>query len=155
MLREQLADHFRSVHFGGNWTDVNLKDTLEDVDWKLATTKVHDLNTIAALVFHVNYYVGGVLDVLRGGPLTISDKYCFDVPEIASADDWNKLVNKTLTESEAFAKAIEQFDETRLFADFVDPKYGNYYKNLTGIVEHTHYHLGQISLIKKILKQQS
>jgi hypothetical protein len=33
-------------------------------------------------------------------------------------------------------------------------KYGNYYRNLHGIIEHTHYHLGQIVLIKKLLKRR-
>lgn len=27
----QIAKHFREVHFGGNWTDVYLKETLADV----------------------------------------------------------------------------------------------------------------------------
>ncbi|MDQ1090003.1 hypothetical protein QE390_004607 [Siphonobacter sp. SORGH_AS 1065] len=35
---------------------------------------------------------------------------------------------------------------------FVDEKYGTYYRNLHGMIEHTHYHLGQIVLIKKILR---
>lgn len=61
---QQIAKHFRDVHFGGNWTSVNLKDTLADINWQQATTKVHDLNTIAVLVFHVNYYVSPVLKVL-------------------------------------------------------------------------------------------
>lgn len=47
---------------------------------------------------------------------------------------------------------LETLDEAKLFEDFADPKYGNYYRNLHGIIEHTHYHLGQIVLIKKLLK---
>jgi hypothetical protein len=33
-------------------------------------------------------------------------------------------------------------------------KYGNYFRNIAGVVEHTHYHLGQIALIKKLLKEK-
>jgi hypothetical protein len=44
--------------------------------------------------------------------------------------------------------------EDILGADFGDPKYGSYYRNLHGIVEHTHYHLGQIVLVKKIIQAQ-
>lgn len=47
---------------------------------------------------------------------------------------------------------LETLDEAKLFEDFADPKYGNYYRNLLGIIERTHYHLGQIVLIKKLLK---
>lgn len=61
---KQIAKHFRDVHFGGNWTFVNLKDTLADITWQEAITKYKDLNTIATLVFHSNYYVNPVLKVL-------------------------------------------------------------------------------------------
>jgi uncharacterized damage-inducible protein DinB len=150
---EQIAKHFRDVHFGGNWTSVNLKDTLEGITWEQAITKVHNLNTIATLVFHINYYVSAVLKVLQGEALQASDKYSFDHPPINSADDWQKLVTKALAEAELFAVQIEQLDETKLWEDFTDPKYGNYYRNLSGIIEHTHYHLGQITLVKKILNE--
>jgi hypothetical protein len=43
--------------------------------------------------------------------------------------------------------------ESKLAETFSDEKYGNYYRNIHGIIEHTHYHLGQIVLIKKILSQ--
>ena len=148
-----IAKHFRDVYFGGNWTAVNLKDTLADITWQQATTKVHDLNTIAALVFHINYYVSPVLKVLQGGPLNASDKFSFDLQPVTSADDWQKLVSKVFKEAELFASQIEKMDEEKLFADFAGQKYGNYHRNLLGIIEHTHYNLGQISLIKKILNE--
>ena len=69
-VTKQIADHFRQVHFGGNWTSVNLKESLSDIDWQLATRKVQSLNSIAALVFHINYYLSEVLKVLKGEPLT-------------------------------------------------------------------------------------
>ena len=56
-IPHQIATHFRQLFFGGNWTSVNMKDTLENVDWKQANKQVHCFNTIAALVFHINYYV--------------------------------------------------------------------------------------------------
>lgn len=151
---KQIAKHFREVHFGGNWTAVNLKDTLADIHWRQATTKVHDLNTIAALLFHINYYVHAVLEVLEGAALNASDKFSFRLLPITSEDDWQQLVSKALAEAELFAVQIEGLDEKKLFQDFQDSKYGNYFRNLVGIIEHTHYHLGQIVLIKKITEGQ-
>ena len=148
---QQLSKHFKDVFFGGNWTAVNLKDTLEGITWQQATTKVHNLNTIAVLVFHINYYIDAVLKVLQGEPLNASDKYSFGLQPITSGEDWRKLVNKTFEQAELFADRIEGLDDKKLFEDFADPKYGNYFRNLAGIIEHTHYHLGQIVLLKKIL----
>lgn len=147
----QIARHFREVHFGGNWTSVNLKDSLAGIGWQQATTKVYSLNTIAALVYHINYYVSAVLKVLEGGPLDAHDKYSFDLPLIQSQEDWEKLLNKTWTDAKNFADLIEQLPGSKLENDFSEKKYGSYYRNLHGIIEHTHYHLGQIVLIKKII----
>jgi len=152
-LTAQIAKHFRDVHFGGNWTSVNLKETLTDVTWQQATTKIYSLNTIATLVFHINYYISAVTKVLHGEPLTAHDKYSFDLSPIQSQEDWEKLLNKTWSDAENFAQLIEQLPESKLGEIFSDEKYGNYYRNIHGIIEHTHYHLGQIVLIKKMLLQ--
>ena len=150
-LTAQIARHLREVHFGGNWTSVNLKDSLAGITWQQATIKIYSLNTIAALVYHINYYVSAVLKVLEGGPLDAHDKYSFDLPLIQSDEDWEKLLNKTWTDAKNFANLIEQLPEGKLENDFSEKKYGSYYRNLHGIIEHTHYHLGQIVLIKKII----
>ncbi|MBL7748879.1 MAG: DUF1572 domain-containing protein, partial [Chitinophagaceae bacterium] len=68
-----------------------------------------------------------------------------------SEDDWTQLCNNTWTEVETLATLIEQLPESRLAEIFCDEKYGTYHRNLLGLIEHTHYHLGQIVLIKKIL----
>ncbi len=152
-LQEQIAKHFREIHFGGNWTSSNLKDHLADITWQQATTQVYSFNTIATLIYHINYYVSAVLKVLQGEPLNASDKYSFAHPPILSQEDWEKLLNKIWTDAENFASLTEQLPESKLWEDFSDNKYGNYYRNIHGIIEHTHYHLGQIVLIKKILLQ--
>ena len=151
----QIAKHFKDVHFGGNWTCVNMKDTLENVDWQQATTTVYNLNTIAALVFHINYYVGAISSVMQGMPLEASDKFSFDVSQITSEAAWQDLVNKTYAEAEQLATLIENIADLKLSEAFTDPKYGSYYRNLQGVTEHTHYHLGQIVLIRKILNEMN
>jgi hypothetical protein len=95
--------------------------------------------------------VSEVLKVLKGGPLEANDKYSFELPPIQSQSDWENLLNKTWAEAEAFALLIEQLPDEILLEHFTDEKYGNYYRNFHGIIEHTHYHLGQIALIKKII----
>ena len=151
----QIAKHLREVYFGGNWTDSNLKDNLEGLSWREATTQVYSLNTIATLVFHMNYYVSGVLKVLQGGPLETKDKYAFTHPPIQSQEDWEAFLEQVWNDAENFAHHIEQLPDHILREDFIDSKYGSYYRNLHGIIEHLHYHLGQVSLIRKIIQQQS
>ena len=150
-LSEQLAKHIRDVHFGGNWTSVNLKDTLADVTWEQATTKVQSLNTIATLVYHVHYYISAVTKVLEGGPLEAKDIYSFEHPPIRSQEDWQALLDKTWADAETFAALVALLPESLLWENFTDEKYGTYYRNIQGIIEHIHYHLGQIMVIKKMI----
>lgn len=154
MVPEQIAKHFRELHFGGNWTSVDLKDSLADVDWQQAITKIDSLNTIAVLVYHTNYYVCAILQVLEGKPLTAKDKYSFDLPPIESEDDWQALLKKVWEDAQTLAGRIENFPDNKLNETFADEKYGSYYRNLHGLIEHTHYHLGQIVIIKKLLQHK-
>ena len=154
-LPTQLAHHLKAVYFGGNWTSVNLKTELSGLSWAQVTAQVYGLNSIATLVHHVHYYVRVVGKVLQGGPLDAKDKYSFDHPPIRSQEDWEAFRDQALADAETFAGLIAQVPESRLWEDFVDNKYGNYFRNLQGIIEHTHYHLGQMAVIKKILRQRA
>ncbi len=149
---KHLSKHIREVFFGGNWTHSNLKSNLQDINWKKATTKIDSFNTIATLVYHINYYIQAALKVLEGHDLDAKDKLSFDHPSIASQTDWDNFLNEVWINAEKFAALIEQLPEEKLWADFTDQKYGNYYRNISGIIEHTHYHLGQIVILKKLIK---
>ncbi|HEX7847508.1 MAG TPA: DinB family protein [Chitinophagaceae bacterium] len=151
----QIAKHLRDVHFGGNWTSVNYKETLADVSWEEASTKVYSFNTILTLTYHTHYYISAVLKVLQGEPLNAKDQYSFDHPPVQSKEEWEQLLEKKWSDAKLFVELIEQLPDSKLTEIFIDEKYGTYYRNLAGIVEHLHYHLGQIVLIKKILRANS
>ena len=151
-LTGQIAKQLRDLHFGGNWTWSTLQEHLADVDWQQATTPVYSFNTIATLVYHMNYYLNAVSNMLQGNPLAAKHELSFVLPPIKSQEDWEKLLDKTWTDAEIFAKHIEQMPENKLWEDFSD-KYGNFYRNIQGVIEHNHYHLGQIVLLKRILRE--
>lgn len=146
-----IAKHLREIHFGGNWTTSNLKDQLSNLTWQQATTKIQDFNTIATLTYHTTYYVGVLLKVLQGGPLDAKDAYSFNLPLIEKEQDWQNILDKAWINAEAAATLIEQLPDTKLVEDFTDEKYGSYFRNIIGIIEHMHYHLGQIVLLKKLI----
>jgi hypothetical protein len=51
------------------------------------------------------------------------------------------------------ADIIGNIDEERLFQPIV-PGHSSIYKNVQGTVEHIHYHLGQIVILKKLIRRQ-
>lgn len=153
-LTKQIAQHLREVHFGGNWTWSTMKEHLSDLTWQQATTEVQGFNTIATLVYHMNYYLTAVADRLRGNLLSAKHELSFAHAPIASQQDWESLIEKTWADAETFATQIEQMPESMLWED-ITAEYGNYYRNIHGVIEHTHYHLGQIVFLKKMLAQNS
>jgi len=151
---KQIAQHIRQVHFGGNWTVTNLKDLVADVTWQQATTKIDSCNTILGLTYHINYFVKAQLDVLNGKPLTAKDKFSYDHPALQNDKEWHTFLNQLWDDAENFAIKIEALSDSQLNTAFVDIKYGSYYRNLHGVIEHFHYHLGQISILKKLIQKK-
>ncbi|WEK37018.1 MAG: DinB family protein [Candidatus Pseudobacter hemicellulosilyticus] len=150
-LAAQAAKQLHDVYFGGNWTVSNLKEQLSTVNWQQATTQVGQLNTIAKLAFHLNYYVHEVAKVLQGEPLTAKDKFSWEPPAINNEDDWQQLLGQLWQDGQRFSELIGQLPDSKFAEPFIAPQYGDYYRNIHGIIEHIHYHLGQIAVIKKLL----
>lgn len=151
---KELAERLREVLLTGKWiANTNLQEQLRSINWKQAIHRIENLNTIALLTFHINYYLKGILNVFEGGNLEIKDKYSFDMPEIESEKDWNDLVNDLIINAEKFIIHVEKMEDTILNQPFVKEEYGTYLRNIEGQIEHSYYHLGQIVLLKKLLMQ--
>lgn len=147
-----LAIRLKEVFLDGRWiANTNYKEQLMYVTMEQATTKIGSLNTIAALTYHINYYLAGILNVFNGGALEIRDKHSFDLPPIASETDWDRLRDELLVNSERFIQAVATMTDGQLEQPFVDEKYGTYARNIEGVIEHSYYHLGQICLIRKMV----
>lgn len=149
----QLSKRFREVLLDGLWiANTNFKDQLSGIRWEQAVTQVGSLNSIAMLTFHIHYYIAGVIPVFEGGDLEIKDQYSFDLPVIESQAQWEEIVNLLWDDAERFAALVAQMPDEQLDQVFADEKYGTYRRNIEGMIEHCYYHLGQITLIKKLLK---
>ncbi|MDB5253517.1 MAG: hypothetical protein JWP27_2686 [Flaviaesturariibacter sp.] len=147
-----IATRLREVFLDGKWiANTNYQDLLRSIDWQQAIQKVGDLNTIAALTFHINYYLEGLISALKTGRLAISDRYSFDLPDIQTEADWSSLVSGFVDNSETFATLVERMDDSTFDRPFVDEAYGTYWRNIEGVIEHSYYHLGQISLLRKMI----
>lgn len=149
----EIANRFREIILNGTWVaNTNYKDQLTNLDWKIATTPIKNLNTIAILAQHIHYYINGINIVFKGGNLDIKDKFSFDFPPINSQEEWDLFLSKFWKDSEEFAALIEQMPDEKLEQGFVDEKYGTYKRNIEAMIEHSYYHLGQIVLLHKMIK---
>lgn len=149
-----LANRLKEVLLDGHWiANTNYREQLESVTWEQAVQKIGTLNTIAVLTYHIDYYLAGILNVFKGGDLEIRDKYSFDMPPVESEADWEQLKNTFLMNAESFVSEVANMPEDLWDQPFVEEKYGSYERNIEGVIEHSYYHLGQISLIRKMIHE--
>ncbi len=150
-ISAEIARQARECFFGKNWTWLNFQETLSGLNRDAAIRQVHGFNSIATLVYHIGYYFDAQVRVLEGRPLDASDKASFHHPPIDSEAEWQQLVDRLFDTARRWIALVESFDDQKLSETFLEEKYGNWYRNLCGAIEHAHYHLGQIVLIKKMI----
>ena len=152
-IRILVAQHVIDVMEGGNWTDVNLADTIKDVSVEEATKRTAGSpNTIASLLHHLAYWNRVMIQRINGVKVEVPDINGFDVPDLKTDQDWGNLKADLNTSAHELADAIRNFDLERI-AEPIVPGYSSAYKNLQGTVKHIHYHLGQIVILKKLAKK--
>ena len=98
--------------------------------------------------------MNGLPNAFEIGEIKIRDQFSFDMPAIPSENDWQNLVSEFLFNSENFANNVEQMNNEKLDGTFFTEKYGTYLLNIEGVIEHSYYHLGQVSLIKKLITEK-
>lgn len=152
IMNTVLATRLREVLLDGKWiANTNFNEQITNTHWKQAIQKIQNLNSIALLTYHVNYYLSGLIQVFEGGNLEIKDEFSFDMPEIKSEADWNKLVDEFICNSEKFVNLVQQMNGDFLNQTFVKEEYGSYARNIEAQIEHSYYHLGQVTLLRKMI----
>jgi len=148
-----MGAHIREVYEGNNWTGVSIADVINDVNWQQAQQKtIGSPNTIASLLHHLYYWNGIIQQRMNGENPSVPETNGFDVGEFNSESDWGILKEKTQQSFMQLAEAVKNFPEEKLSETYATGK-SAYYKNFQGIVEHAHYHLGQMVIIKNLLQQ--
>lgn len=149
-----LAEKLQDVFLKGKWiAHTNYREQLEQLSFSDAITRIAGLNSIAQLSFHIDYYLAGLIDVLKGAPLNMSDQLSFDLQDLQSPEEWQLLVQRLLQHANTFAELVAAIPDSQLNAAFVAPQYGTYRKNIEAVIEHSYYHLGQIVLIRKLIER--
>lgn len=152
LIANFLSEQLQKLYYGKNWTGVDLKTTLDHVDMEIINKQINGCNSIVTLLFHMNYYVEIQLEVLKGNPLRGTDKESFIHPEVNTKEDWEQLISRLYNRVDEYLSMLTQIPDDQFSLGFADEKWGSYYRNVAGMIEHSHYHLGQIVLLKKLLQ---
>lgn len=150
-ITELIAQHIIDVHEGGNWTEIDITATLKDVSLNDAVLRtIASPNTIAALLHHITFWNREVMRRAKGIKTQVDESNGFNHPALNTEADWQHLKADNIQSAHELAAAIRQFDEAKLLVP-MEVHTSSAYKNFQGAVEHAHYHLGQIVILKKLV----
>jgi uncharacterized damage-inducible protein DinB len=151
-LLEHIAQNIIAVYDGQNWTESTISNALEDITLEEAQrTTAGSKNTIASLLHHITYWNRIMVVRLGGAAVKVPATNGFDVPPVLTAADWQKLKEDNIKSAYELADAVKVINDDELLADIL-PEHSSTFKNIIGISEHTHYHLGQIVILKNLLR---
>ena len=152
-ITHAIASHITDCFDGENWTGVNIDGTIKDINWQQVQQQTAaSQNTIASLLHHLYYWNGILLQRVEGKNPSVPESNGYDVQELKTESDWNELKEKTHQSFIQLADAVKNFPEEKLFDTSPTGK-SSYYKNFQGIIEHAHYHLGQMVILKKLINK--
>jgi uncharacterized damage-inducible protein DinB len=153
-VTSHIAQHLLDVYTGGNWTEVSVAETLADLTFEEAIkVTAASPNSIASLVHHLSYWNRIMVQRIDGAKPGIPEVNGFDVGTIANEKEWKALIRDLFVSASELALAIKNVGDARLEEPIVNGLVSTY-KNLQGSVEHIHYHLGQIVILKKLIRAQ-
>lgn len=151
-LTRNMATHIIEAYEGNSWSDVCVKEIVQDINFAeaVAITKASP-NSIASLLYHMMFYNNAICQRLRGEEPQVGSANGFDHPPLENENDWQKLVVDAMESARNLSKAMEHFPEEDLFRENPVGK-GTFYKKFHGVIEHNYYHLGQIMMLKKLIR---
>jgi uncharacterized damage-inducible protein DinB len=160
-VKDRIRGELERAHDGDPWCGPSLTSVLEGVRASQAAGKVPGIiHSIWEIVLHVAAWHSVVAGRIKGQP--IAEPAEGDWPPVGdpSAAGWREALAR-LNESHAqLMRALESIDESSLddrVGDSRDPALGSgmtVYANLHGIAQHSMYHAGQISLLRKLVNRQ-
>ncbi|MGH7680435.1 MAG: DinB family protein [Candidatus Eiseniibacteriota bacterium] len=146
---KRLANELRKALNGEAWHGPSWKDVLDGVGREAAVCRpIPDAHTIAEVAAHAAAWNDIVLRRLRGELPQVSDSENW--PPSAFADDaaWSAATKRLFETGEKLAQTIDGFPEAKLHEK--RPKVdGTWYELISGQLQHTLYHAGQVGLLKK------
>lgn len=109
-----LSKHLQQFITGPNLTGSHLSQHLDDVSIKEANISLYGVNSIAQLVFHIDYYISAVGDVLEGKPLLAKDSLSFDAPVITTETAWQSQKRTALYINTSLCSTSKKFSSRKI-----------------------------------------
>lgn len=152
---ELLMKKIEKVYSGSPWYGNSIKSILNDIDSKTALTKAAgNIHTIAELVAHIIAWHEFVISKIKGdNDFRMPQKLSFDWRRVDKNEKtaWNSLLDALEINQSEILSTLKKLDDDFLKLPVRRRRY-NIEFLIEGSIQHDIYHLGQISLLKKMIK---
>lgn len=150
----RMASLFEKLYNGSPWIDVNLYDTLSPLSAAQAADRVvPQLNTIWEIVNHLISWRENVLQRIQGKVISTPDHNYFKPVSNTSSVAWKKTLAQLAASQDKWLQLLQTYPKADLEKIYPNNQM-NYYEHIQGILQHDAYHLGQIVLLAKLVKQK-
>lgn len=148
---ELIRQMFEETYDGENWVDVNLTATLGNIGAAEAAKKIDpNLNTIWEIVNHLIAWRKNVLERVKGHRMQSPADNYFKPVEDQSDVAWHDTLQALKQSQQEWVQFLDTMPAENL-QNIYSGNNASYYKNIHGIIQHDHYHLGQIVLLAKLV----
>jgi len=148
------VENFAQLYDKGAWFGDTYMEKLADVTEKEAfTPPMKGVHTIAELVAHVVYWRSPIIKKLKGNKDYVGS---VDSPENwlpldqLKARGWKKILDEFDTSQKELLKLLDAAKPNFLNEEYSPGNSWDYV--VEGIVQHDVYHLGQLALVKKMIR---
>jgi uncharacterized damage-inducible protein DinB len=143
---EKITENLETVFRGDAWHGPSMMEIINSLPMKAVDQK-HGISkrTIAQLLFHLLAWRKFIIQKLEENihyQLETEEQNWGTATE-TSADNWNKLVSELKETQNILINKLDSQDDT-LLVRRVPGEYYDFYKLLTGMIQHDTYHLGMI-----------
>ncbi|SOE23374.1 DinB superfamily protein [Spirosomataceae bacterium TFI 002] len=143
---EKITENLETVFRGDAWHGPSMMEIINSLP-KKAVDQKHGLSkrTIAQLIFHLLAWRKFILQKLDDNihyNLEGEDQNWGTAQE-TSAENWNNLIADLKQAQKDLIEKLDTLDDS-LLQKRVPGEYYDYYKLLTGMIQHDTYHLGMI-----------
>lgn len=151
--KERLKSLFEKLYNGSPWIDVTIVSTLENISHRQAYKRIFaGCNSIWEITNHLIEWRGNVLKRVQGKKIKTPASNYIEKVKDNSATAWAATIKRFAKTQEQWLQFLDDLKPEQL--ETLYPRNNmTYYEHIQGILQHDAYHLGQIVLLKKTLKQ--
>lgn len=137
------------------WFGNSLVDSLRDVNPKMAEMRINpNAHSIAEIVYHMTTWRIFVVRKMQGDAefdIKTKDKDWKKLP-IVDDFEWEAIQMELSLSQEELVTELQKITDDTFLENYVPGREYSFYNLIHGVIHHDVYHMGQINLIKKILK---